>query len=704
MKNVAIGSNKQKEAIIQLGLVPRFLQILDTFNDQREQEELLVETTAVINSVAKGSDEHSRCLIEAGTVPILFSVVNNHRNGDAYIEISLRALRSLFNSPFAPLSLIYDYRDGAEGLVSRLLDLASIGQSYSNQECVCSILARSLESSEKEKQTLQSSCGAISRIGDLLSSPSYKVQVAALNWLSNITFQNGTVSRIIVTTTPGKTSPTSAARRILQIQQQTATSGPPKLPQTIPDVLTRMMSQENPPEMQLLSAKCMTYLYRAESICAEDKRIVYKTLPTLIRSCKKDRDNKTRAEAAEVLAYLTEVDTYLQQMAAVCDQIIPTISSMLASSSLSSNGSFTFSDGVTCIGSHVNPSVAKKLEQEAKVTERLKQAAFKAFASLASQDDEIRKRIFDTEHLMEHIAKGVSDTDVKNKIAALQCLHSLSRAAPQMRSVLTDQSIWVPLLSLLSPPALEEVLILASSTVCNLLLEVSPTRPQHFVDRSSLDLLCNLTHRDEPALRMNGVWALMNMVYKAEQPIKLQILSCLGMDQIFRLLADTDVNVAMKTLGLLRNLLSTKAHIDHIMTLNGKEILDAILMILDSPSNPLDIKEQALCVLANIADGESSKDLLMCNDDVLNRLNSCLMDEGTTPMDGDGPNSNVRLQVAATFCITNLVWSEDDGSSERQLKLKEIGVYNNLSKLVCDTNSDTELFDKVKTALNEFNK
>ena len=164
------------------------------------------------------------------------------------------------------------------------------------------------------------------------------------------------------------------------------------------------------------------------------------------------------------------------------------------------------------------------------------------------------------------------------------------------------------------------------------------------------------------------------------------------------------MNVAMKTLGLLRNLLSTKAHIDHIMTLNGKEILDAILMILDSADNPLEIKEQALCVLANIADGESSKDLLMCNDEVLNRLNSCLMDEGTTPMDDDRSNSNVRLQVAATFCITNLVWAEDDGATERQLKLKEIGVYNNLSKLVCDTNSDTELFDKVKTALNEFNK
>ena len=48
------------------------------------------------------------------------------------------------------------------------------------------------------------------------------------------------------------------------------------------------------------------------------------------------------------------------------------------------------------------------------------------------------------------------------------------------------------------------------------------------------------------------------MAFQAEQKVKGQILTCLGTDQLFRLLADTDVNVLMKTLGLLRNLLSNK--------------------------------------------------------------------------------------------------------------------------------------------------
>lgn len=64
-----------------------------------------------------------------------------------------------------------------------------------------------------------------------------------------------------------------------------------------------------------------------------------------------------------------------------------------------------------------------------------------------------------------------------------------------------------------------------------------------------------------------------NMAFQAEQKIKLQIVNSLGTDQIFRLLQDPELKIVMKTLGLLRNLLSTKPHIDHIMGLHGAAIM-----------------------------------------------------------------------------------------------------------------------------------
>ena len=55
-------------------------------------------------------------------------------------------------------------------------------------------------------------------------------------------------------------------------------------------------------------------------------------------------------------------------------------------------------------------------------------------------------------------------------------------------------------------------------------------------------------------------------------------------------------------------------------------------------------------------------------------------------------HSNVKLQIAAIFCISNLVWREEAGSSERQARLRELGVYKLLQQLIMT--SDTLLFDK----------
>ena len=61
-----------------------------------------------------------------------------------------------------------------------------------------------------------------------------------------------------------------------------------------------------------------------------------------------------------------------------------------------------------------------------------------------------------------------------------------------------------------------------------------------------------------------------NMAFQSDQRIKVQIITALGADQIFRLLSDSDINIVMKTLGLLRNEVAHKSQIDHVMGLFGK--------------------------------------------------------------------------------------------------------------------------------------
>ena len=45
----------------------------------------------------------------------------------------------------------------------------------------------------------------------------------------------------------------------------------------------------------------------------------------------------------------------------------------------------------------------------------------------------------------------------------------------------------------------------------------------------------------------------------------------------------------------------------------------AIVLTLEG-DHPAELKEQALCILANIADGSSSRDFILGNEDVLKKL------------------------------------------------------------------------------------
>lgn len=255
------------------------------------------------------------------------------------------------------------------------------------------------------------------------------------------------------------------------------------------------MSQDKSNEMQLLSAKCMTYLYRAGAVESDDKRIVYKTLPSLVRMCKKDKEPALRASAADILSYLTEVETkvlnrfymfkncilklnhpfQLQQTASICDHLIATLAELLKyqPSCISVSSDMT-SDNIFS-NQPITSATVRKLEQEVKLSQDMKQAAFKAFASLGANDEDIRKKIIETEYLMDHVINGLSDPNIKIRLSALRCLHSLSRSVQQLRTTFQDHAVWVPLRNLLHN-ASDDILTVASSTLCNLLLEFSPSK------------------------------------------------------------------------------------------------------------------------------------------------------------------------------------------------------------------------------------
>nr|XP_020033865.1 armadillo repeat-containing protein 8 isoform X5 [Castor canadensis] len=579
MKNAVIGNNKQKANLIVLGAVPRLLYLLQ---QETSSTELKTECAVVLGSLAMGTENNVKSLLDCHIIPALLQGLLSPDL--KFIEACLRCLRTIFTSPVTPEELLYT--DAT--VIPHLMALLS--RSRYTQEYICQIFSHCCKG--PDHQTILFNHGAVQNIAHLLTSLSYKVRMQALKCFSVLAFENPQVSMTLV---------------------NVLVDG-----ELLPQIFVKMLQRDKPIEMQLTSAKCLTYMCRAGAIRTDDNCIVLKTLPCLVRMCSKERLLEERVEGAETLAYLIEPDVELQRIASITDHLI----AMLADY-------FKYPSSVSAI------TDIKRLDHDLKHAHELRQAAFKLYASLGANDEDIRKKIIETENMMDRIVTGLSESSVKVRLAAVRCLHSLSRSVQQLRTSFQDHAVWKPLMKVLQN-APDEILVVASSMLCNLLLEFSPSK-EPILESGAVELLCGLTQSENPALRVNGIWALM--------------------------------------------------HIDKIMSTHGKQIMQAVTLILEGEHN-IEVKEQTLCILANIADGTTAKELIMTNDDILQKIKYYM------------GHSHVKLQLAAMFCISNLIWNEEEGSQERQDKLRDMGIVDILHKL--SQSPDSNLCDKAKTALQQY--
>ncbi|XP_015257685.1 PREDICTED: armadillo repeat-containing protein 8 [Cyprinodon variegatus] len=600
-----------------------YVRLLYLLQQSSSSLQLRTECAVVLGSLAMGTENNIKSLVDCHIIPTLLQGLLCPDL--VFTEACLRCLRTVFISPVTPVQLLYT----DPTVIPHLMSLLS--NSQRTQEYITQIFSHCCKT--PEHQTVLFNHGAIQNIAPLLISSSYKVRMQALKCFSVLAYENTLVSMTLV--------------NVLVDGEQ------------LPQVFVRMMQRDQPVEMQLTAAKCLTYMCRAGAIRTDDGCIVLKTLPCLVRMCSKEHLLEERVEGAETLAYLMEPDVELQRIASTTDHLV----AMLADY-------FKYPSSVSAI------TDIKRLDHDLKHAHELRQAAFKLYASLGSNDEDIRKKITETENMMDRIVSGLSESSIKVRLAAVRCLHSLSRSVQQLRTSFHDHAVWKPLMKLLQN-APDEVLVMASSTLCNLLLEFSPSK-EPILESGVIELLCSLTQSDSPALRVNGIWALMKLICSS----KLQSCWVSSRDP---------VHAGFTGFGPCRRSecspCSCFQHIDQIMSSHGKQIMQAVTLILEA-EHSAEVKEQTLCILANIADGNTAKELIMTNDDMLQKVKYYM------------GHSNVKLQLAATFCVSNLIWNEEDGSQDRQDKLREMGFVDALHKLTQST--DPNLSDRAKTALQQY--
>lgn len=603
IKNLVIGSNKQKKFIVQQGVVPRLLALLQ---NEHKPLYLRLNVLIIINSLAKGTEDIVQDLDKYGTEEILLNMALSSNTDPKMIEICLSVLKTIMQYPNKVRSSFFQYSEDINTL-SRLIQLASQDTSINCQSFVANILLSFSSQGNIVNSSLNlTQAGGIPFLARLIQSEYEDLILPGLRCLASMCFTNRAVSDIVCATNYGK---------------------------PILDVLTCLVSRSNAPNIQLNASKCLTYIHRSgtSALKSEDYKIVYKALPCLARLCAPEFNEKIRSEAAESLAYLAEIDSELQRLAAISNHLINNLANLLSCNSLST-----------------------------------KESALKCFASLTANDETIRKRIIDMRGLIDEVLNALKE-DGKVKIAAVRCLHSLSRSVQLLRTTFQDHKIWKPLMNLIHDKPSSELMTVVSSTICNLLLEFSPCKDS-LLDSGAIEILCELTKSENASLRLNGTWALMNMAFQAEQHVKTEIINTLGTERIFQLLGDSDTRVIMKSLGLLRNLLSSTLHIESIMASHAPEILNAIIMVLDSPHSS-EIKEQALCIIGNLAAG--AHDLILNDDKILLKLKDFLV------------MNDQKLQSGALFAVKNLM-----NRSSRHDKLKEVGIIMKLNEILEENPTD----------------
>lgn len=734
IRNLITACNKKKDSIVRNPSFSKIINLIDEDKDKYNKNDknlcnsqVKTQLALLLCSVAK-SGEHTVNLLNESYVDerIYKLILNSDHNDETLTEACLRCLRSIMSWPSSRTWLMYenhqqrlenqynssnlsptrkitshDAEDNYNNL-QKIIAYARNSNSLIIQECIADIFASTCVRSKDQALLLKAS--AIPCIVQLLESPSTRVIIASLYWLTGMCLKNHLISLEVVNTRCPSNKP-------------------------VLDHLTTLMMKEECLELQFLSARCFAHIYRALATehLKDDPRIINHVLPTLTRMVHKDKPAHLRIKSAECIAYLIEGETRLQSAASICDHLIDSLADMLeyehnsvllvlknCSETTQYRCSRIQDRGVSWLSitsshmpqqhspapiSEAKPSLigsAKTVSHESatenstisELNLEMKRASFLALAALASNLEPIRKKIFNTCTVMQHLVKSLTDSDTKTLKSVLTCLLSLSRSVQQLRTSFAENSVYNALKNLLTT-ASNEVLILVLAILCNISLDFSPGK-QHFLDSKTIDILCNLTKESDPTLKLHGMWILMNMVYQLkDQNLKFQILRSIGVTHLLSLLeTEDDDEIVLKTLGFLRNLLSQKLHIDFIMKNHGDQIMPALFKLLEKPCSNR-IKEQNLCVLTNIADGIESKAFIMNNKNVLAYLARAISDEQAG-----------ELRLASICCITNLAHKEYERSHERRNEMKKLGIDDKLKSML--NTSDPILSDRVRTAYNQF--
>lgn len=289
----------------------------------------------------------------------------------------------------------------------------------------------------------------------------------------------------------------------------------------------------------------------------------------------------------------------------------------------------------------------------------LRASVLSALAALGKDFDEARDAVI-SQNVLPVIMDGLTDKDTNIVQASVECLRSLSRSVKILRRDIARESVGSSILCLLSCKE-REIQRCASATLCNLVLEFSPVRAT-IIDKGGATILLNLLSSEDDEVRKNCLWALKNLVFKADVLMKSAVLSSLKYDALRTLFADKEPIIRELAMTVVRNLAcsaSPEKHfeqLDALFAVTGERIISLLSEALKCDSTDIKMVEQALYVVCNIASGTEKHKAYLLESDIPQLILQWTSHE------------NERARIAAVWCTINLSWKERDVLPTRQMR------------------------------------
>ncbi|PNY27575.1 Armadillo repeat-containing protein 8 [Tolypocladium capitatum] len=128
-------------------------------------------------------------------------------------------------------------------------------------------------------------------------------------------------------------------------------------------------------------------------------------------------------------------------------------------------------------------------------------------------------------------------------VAGCHVVRMLARSVNILRTALVDHGVALPVFRFMTHPDIK-VQIAATATIINLVVEVSPVR-EILTEHGVMRVLCEHAHSNNPALRLNAMWAFKHFVDAVGPELKKASLEQLEPGWLVQLICDDTQDAAL---------------------------------------------------------------------------------------------------------------------------------------------------------------